>query len=144
QALEADRETMRQAIVSMGADKAQVVLLKEIAQHLCKEVAPPLPAVTVGHHLYKGAAAPPAVTVKVAPPVPPLIMHRRMIEAQPIVRTSYVASVVKWVTSIISWRRKTPRIKYPVGQRGNNVGLLLLLDKAHRPGHGHQKMPKKI
>lgn len=40
QALEADRESMRQAIISMSTDKAQVVLLKEIAQHLCKEMSP--------------------------------------------------------------------------------------------------------
>ncbi|KAF7818891.1 myosin-binding protein 7 [Senna tora] len=40
QALEADRESMRQAIISMRTDKAQVVLLKEIAQHLCKEMSP--------------------------------------------------------------------------------------------------------
>uniref|UniRef100_M4EIW3 GTD-binding domain-containing protein n=1 Tax=Brassica campestris TaxID=3711 RepID=M4EIW3_BRACM len=40
QALEADRESMRQAIVSMRTEKAQVVLLKEIAQHLSKEVVP--------------------------------------------------------------------------------------------------------
>ncbi|KAJ4840093.1 hypothetical protein Tsubulata_009912 [Turnera subulata] len=40
QALEADRESMRQAIISMRTDKAQMVLLKEIAQHLCKEVTP--------------------------------------------------------------------------------------------------------
>ena len=40
QALEADRESMRQTIMSMSTDKAQVVLLKEIAQHLCKEMAP--------------------------------------------------------------------------------------------------------
>ncbi|CAL0299470.1 unnamed protein product [Lupinus luteus] len=39
-ALEADRESMRQAIISMSTDKAQLVLLKEIAQHLCKEKAP--------------------------------------------------------------------------------------------------------
>lgn len=38
QALEADRESMRQAIISMRTDKAQLVLLKEIAQHLCKEM----------------------------------------------------------------------------------------------------------
>ncbi|KAK6145728.1 hypothetical protein DH2020_022548 [Rehmannia glutinosa] len=37
-ALEADRESMRQAIVSIGTDKAQLVLLKEIAQNLCKEM----------------------------------------------------------------------------------------------------------
>ncbi|XP_054778121.1 myosin-binding protein 7-like [Prosopis cineraria] len=40
QALEADRESMRQAIISMRTDKAQVLLLKEIAQHLCKEMSP--------------------------------------------------------------------------------------------------------
>ncbi|CAA2954553.1 myosin-binding 7 [Olea europaea subsp. europaea] len=39
-ALEADRESMRQAIVSVGTDKAQMVLLKEIAQNLCKEMSP--------------------------------------------------------------------------------------------------------
>ncbi|GAA0146083.1 hypothetical protein LIER_36254 [Lithospermum erythrorhizon] len=40
QALEADRESMRQAIISMRTDKAQLVLLKEIAEHLCKEMPP--------------------------------------------------------------------------------------------------------
>ncbi|KAL5206254.1 hypothetical protein ABZP36_034463 [Zizania latifolia] len=144
QALEADRETMRQAIVSMGAEKAQVVLLKEIAQQLCKEAAPALPAVTVGHHLYKGAAAPPAMTVTVPPPKPPLVMHRRVIETQPLVRTSVIAAAVKWIASFILRPRKSPRVKYPVGQYGTNVGLLLLLDKAPRAGHGHQKMPKRI
>ncbi|TKY61883.1 Myosin-binding protein 7 [Spatholobus suberectus] len=39
QALEADRESMRQAIISMRTDKAQLVLLKEIAQQLCKEMS---------------------------------------------------------------------------------------------------------
>ncbi|XP_058105734.1 myosin-binding protein 7-like isoform X2 [Magnolia sinica] len=38
QALEADRESMRQAIISMRTEKAQLVLLKEIAQQLCKEM----------------------------------------------------------------------------------------------------------
>lgn len=37
QALEADRESLRQIIVSMRTDKAQLVLLKEIAQHLSKD-----------------------------------------------------------------------------------------------------------
>ncbi|KAJ0263845.1 F264 protein [Hirschfeldia incana] len=40
QALEADRESMKQALVSMRTEKAQMVLLKEIAQHLSKEVVP--------------------------------------------------------------------------------------------------------
>jgi len=35
--------------------------------------------------------------------------------------------------------------RYPIGQCGNNVGLLLLLDKAPRAsGHGHQRPPKRI
>ncbi|CAK9160834.1 unnamed protein product [Ilex paraguariensis] len=40
QALEADRESMRQAIISVRTDKAQLVLLREMAQHLCKEMSP--------------------------------------------------------------------------------------------------------
>ncbi|XP_039114615.1 myosin-binding protein 7-like isoform X1 [Dioscorea cayenensis subsp. rotundata] len=40
QALEADREYMRQAIMSVSTDKAQMVLLKEIAQQLCKDDMP--------------------------------------------------------------------------------------------------------
>ncbi|KAK4272642.1 hypothetical protein QN277_021165 [Acacia crassicarpa] len=40
QALEADRESMKQAIISTSTDKAQMVLLREIAQHLCKEMSP--------------------------------------------------------------------------------------------------------
>lgn len=40
QALEADRESMRKTLNAMQTDKAQVVLLKEIAQHLCKEMPP--------------------------------------------------------------------------------------------------------
>ncbi|XP_074573393.1 myosin-binding protein 7-like [Curcuma longa] len=37
QELEADRESMRQTLVSMGADKAQMMILREIAQQMCKE-----------------------------------------------------------------------------------------------------------
>ncbi|XP_004303392.1 PREDICTED: myosin-binding protein 7-like [Fragaria vesca subsp. vesca] len=40
QALEADRESMRQTMLSMRTDKAQLVLLKEIAQHLYKDMSP--------------------------------------------------------------------------------------------------------
>ncbi|KAM0937169.1 putative GTD-binding domain-containing protein [Dioscorea sansibarensis] len=40
QALEADRESMRQAIMSVSTDKAQMVLLKEIAQQLCTDDKP--------------------------------------------------------------------------------------------------------
>lgn len=38
EALEADRESMRQALIAMRTEKAQLVLLQEIAQQLSKEV----------------------------------------------------------------------------------------------------------
>ncbi|KAJ4971030.1 hypothetical protein NE237_004129 [Protea cynaroides] len=40
QTLEADRESMKQEIILMRTDKAQLVLLREIAQHLYKEMTP--------------------------------------------------------------------------------------------------------
>jgi hypothetical protein len=108
QALEADRETMRQALISMGAEKAQVVLLKEIAQQLCKDGPPPLPAVTVGHHYYKGAA-PPAMTVTAPRPQRPMVMHRMVVRSQPFTRTSFFATVAKVISYNLmlincSWR----------------------------------------
>ncbi|KAK1384687.1 Myosin-binding protein 7 [Heracleum sosnowskyi] len=39
QALEADRESMRQALISVGTEKAQLVLLKEITQQLCQDLS---------------------------------------------------------------------------------------------------------
>uniref|UniRef100_A0A1J3HYY5 GTD-binding domain-containing protein n=1 Tax=Noccaea caerulescens TaxID=107243 RepID=A0A1J3HYY5_NOCCA len=42
QALEADRESMKQALISMRTEKAQMVLLKEIAQHLVPQRRLPL------------------------------------------------------------------------------------------------------
>ncbi|KAL2900890.1 Myosin-binding protein 7 [Bienertia sinuspersici] len=38
QALEADRESMRNTIMAMQTDKAQFMLLREIAQQLCREI----------------------------------------------------------------------------------------------------------
>ncbi|CAM0949868.1 unnamed protein product [Alopecurus aequalis] len=144
QALEADRETMRQALISMGAEKAEVVLLKEIAQQLCKDAPPALPTVTMGHHYYKGAA-PPAMTVTVPRPQRPMDMHRMVVKSQPLRRASFFATMAKWVTSIVWWRRKSSHIKYPIGQCGNNVGLLLLLDKSSKAaGQGHQRPPRRI
>lgn len=40
QALEADRESMRQALISMSSDESQVALLKQISQHLFNEPKP--------------------------------------------------------------------------------------------------------
>ncbi|CAL4899367.1 unnamed protein product [Urochloa decumbens] len=145
QALEADRESMRQAIISMGAEKAQVLLLKEIAQKLCKDAtAPPVaqPAQALAQQsYYKGGNTQPAMTVTVRPPRhPPVLMQRKVVKTQ----ASLFAAVAKWVTSIMWWRKTSSRVKYPIGQCGNNVGLLLLLDKAPRTGYGHQKPPKRI
>jgi hypothetical protein len=99
QALEADRESMRQAIIDMGANKAQDVLLKEIAQKLCsKEHAAPPPVVPVAaqHSYYKTGNTQPAVTVTVRPPRrPPIIMQRTVVKRQPLQGTSFLAAVVK-------------------------------------------------
>lgn len=40
QALEADRESMKHTIMSMQTDKAQFMLLREIAQQLCRDMTP--------------------------------------------------------------------------------------------------------
>ncbi|XP_019188018.1 PREDICTED: myosin-binding protein 7-like [Ipomoea nil] len=40
-ALEADRESMRQALISISTDNSQLVLLKEIAQQLAKDMSQP-------------------------------------------------------------------------------------------------------
>jgi hypothetical protein len=92
QALEADRESMRQAIMSMGAEKAQVMLLKEIAQKLCKDAAPPAPTVAQQVSFYRGGGTQPAMTVTVRPPRhPPLLMQREVVKRQ----TPLFAAVVK-------------------------------------------------
>ena len=97
QALEADRDSMRQAILSMGGEKAQVMLLKEIAQKLCNKeaAAPPAPAPAVAQHsFYKGGNAQPAMTVTVRPPRhPPVLMQRKVVKSQ----TTFFAAVAKVV-----------------------------------------------
>jgi len=102
QALEADRESMRQAILSMGAEKAQVMLLKEIAQKLCNKeaAAPPAPAPAVAQHsFYKGGNAQPAMTVTVRPPRhPPVLMQRKVVKSQ----TTFFAAVAKVVLLLTS------------------------------------------
>lgn len=96
QALEADRESMRQAIMSMGAEKAQVMLLKEIAQKLCKDATPPVPAAAVAQHgFYKGGNTQPAMTITVRPPRhPALLMQRKLVKKKP----SLLAVVVKVIS----------------------------------------------
>jgi hypothetical protein len=102
QALEADRESMRQAIISMGAEKAQVMLLKEIAQKLCKEAAPPpvpAAAAVAQQSFYKGGNTQPAMTVTVRPPRhPPVLMQRKVVKRQP----SLFAAVVKVISYFLA------------------------------------------
>ncbi|XP_062182838.1 myosin-binding protein 7-like [Phragmites australis] len=113
QALEADRESMRHAIVSMGDEKAQVVLLREIAQQLCKEAAPF-----------------PAVPLKVQPrPQPVVVAQRKVVKRQSFFAKFFIVTVIKWIASIFCWRRKSNRIRYPIGLCGSNVGLMLVLDR---------------
>ncbi|KAF3564271.1 hypothetical protein DY000_02019629 [Brassica cretica] len=109
QALEADRESMRQAIVSMRTEKAQMVLLKEIAQHLSKDIIPerrlPLQkASTVGAFSF-------------------ISLFK--------VRFSSIPINV-WITSFLFWRKRARRSKYMNGMQGSNMGLQMLLETTPR------------
>ncbi|RYR70594.1 hypothetical protein Ahy_A02g004923 isoform A [Arachis hypogaea] len=96
QALEADRESMRQALISMRTDKAQLVLLKEIAQQLCKDMSP----------------------------------QRKMTNRKSAIGgRSSLASIVKWISSVVIWRKRAHQSKYRFGLPADSTGLLMLLDK---------------
>ncbi|XP_066338269.1 myosin-binding protein 7-like [Miscanthus floridulus] len=125
QALEADRESMRHAILSMGDEKAQVVLLREIAQQLCRDAAPF-----------------PAVPLKVQPRPQPVVMaQRKVVKRQSSFAKVFIVTVIKWVVSIFCWRRKSSRIRYPIGMCGSNVGLMLVLDRFSQ--QRQKKIPKR-
>lgn len=116
QALEADRESMRHAIMSMGAEKAQAVMLKDIAHHLCEEAAPLN-----------------AVSLKMQPaPQPVVAPERKVVKRQPFFAKFFVVTVIKWIASVFSRGKKLDRIKYPIGLCGSYVGLMLLLDRSHK------------
>lgn len=123
EALEADRESMRQALVAMRTEKAQLVLLREIAQQLAKDGAP------VG----SGAGAGPGVhhsprkrTVG--------IVERRFTEDKKaaLVKTYSMVALFKWVLTLFGKKKKLSQSRYTFGLSSNNVGLLLLLDKCPR------------
>lgn len=126
QALEADRESMRDAIMSMGAEKAQVVMLKEIAQQICKD-STPFPVVPS-----KMESAPQSVVVA----------QRKVVKRQPSVAKLFIVTVIKWIASVFSRQRKSDRIKYPFGLCGSYVGLMLLLDRPRK--HRNRRFLKKI
>ncbi|CAA6658467.1 unnamed protein product [Spirodela intermedia] len=101
EALEADRESMRQAIVSMRTDKAQLVLLKEIAQNLCQDAFSP-------------------------PPPPP---GRKLSMRPSTVECSSFMSMVKWIMSFAIWKQKAQRNERVFGVSSSGAGLSLLLEK---------------
>ncbi|CAA7394732.1 unnamed protein product [Spirodela intermedia] len=101
EALEADRESMRQAIVSMRTDKAQLVLLKEIAQNLCQDAFSP-------------------------PPPPP---GRKLSIRPSTVECSSFMSMVKWIMSFAIWEQKGQRNERVFGVSSSGAGLSLLLEK---------------
>ncbi|BAT14566.1 Os11g0575900, partial [Oryza sativa Japonica Group] len=112
-------ESMRHAIMSMGSEKQQVVLLKEIAQKLCKEAAPLQ-----------------VIPFKVrSPPQPVVMAQRKVVKRQSFFAKFFVVAVIKWIASVFSWRRKSYRVKYPIGLCGSNVGLMLLLNRFPKQRH---------
>lgn len=116
QALEADRESMRHAIMSMGAEKAQVVMLKDIPHHLCEEAAPLN-----------------AVSLKMQPALQPAVApERKVVKRQTFFAKFFLVTVIKWIASAFSRGKKLDRIKYPFGLCGSYVGLMLLLDRSHK------------
>ncbi|EEC68402.1 hypothetical protein OsI_36564 [Oryza sativa Indica Group] len=91
QALEADRESMRHAIMSMGSEKQQVVLLKEIAQKLCKEAAPLQ-----------------VIPFKVrSPPQPVVMAQRKVVKRQSFFAKFFVVAVIK-VPNRFVWEQCWP------------------------------------
>ncbi|CAN6381540.1 unnamed protein product [Urochloa humidicola] len=126
-ALEADRESMRHAIMSMRDEKAQVVLLREMAQQLCRDAAP-FPAVPL--------------KVQAQPRLQPVVVaQRKVVKKQTSFVKMFIVTVIKWVASIFCWRRKSNRIRYPIGMCGSNVGLMLVLDRF--PKQRQKKIPKR-
>ncbi|KAL6637529.1 hypothetical protein ACP70R_025101 [Stipagrostis hirtigluma subsp. patula] len=123
EALEADRESMRQALVAMRTEKAQLVLLREIAQQLAKD-GPPAgagAAVAPGVHHSPGKRA-----VGIA--------ERGFTEDKKaaLVKTSSMVALIKWVVALFCKKKKPSQCRYTFGLSSNNVGLLLLLDTSPR------------
>ncbi|GJN23883.1 hypothetical protein PR202_gb11575 [Eleusine coracana subsp. coracana] len=123
EALEADRESMRQALVAMRTEKAQLVLLREIAQQLAKDGAP------------AGAGARVVPGVQHSPGKHTMgIAERRSIEDKKaaLVKTYSMVALFKWIHTLFCKKKKPRQSRYTFGMSSNNVGLLLLLDKCPR------------
>ncbi|PAN45881.1 hypothetical protein PAHAL_9G148800 [Panicum hallii] len=123
EALEADRESMRQALVAMRTEKAQLVLLREIAQQLAKDGAPAGSGAGVGRGVHHSPGKCKAG-----------IVERRFTEDKKatLVKTFSMVALFKWVVTLFGKKKKVPQSRYTFGLSSNNVGLLLLLDKYPR------------
>jgi hypothetical protein len=98
QALEADRESMRHAIMSMGAEKAQVVMLK----HLCEEEAPLN-----------------AVSLKVQTALQPVVATERKVgKRQPFFAKFFVLTVIKVNSSLLVLPLMNPQLVHVVSTTG--------------------------
>uniref|UniRef100_A0A0D9VWZ3 GTD-binding domain-containing protein n=1 Tax=Leersia perrieri TaxID=77586 RepID=A0A0D9VWZ3_9ORYZ len=124
EALEADRESMRQALVAMHSEKAQLVLLREIAHQLAKDATPANPGgigvVPIVHHF---------------PGKEDGFRDQRFRENRKMVITKRLSMVAlcKWVLALFRSQKRNPsQSRYTFGLSGNNVGLLVLLDKCPR------------
>uniref|UniRef100_A0A0E0KGX1 GTD-binding domain-containing protein n=1 Tax=Oryza punctata TaxID=4537 RepID=A0A0E0KGX1_ORYPU len=124
EALEADRESMRQALVAMHSEKAQLVLLREIAQQLAKDATP---ANTGGFGVVP--------TVHHFPGKQDGFRDQRFRENRKMAiakRLSMVA-LCKWIVALFRSQKRNPsQSRYTFDLSGNNVGLLILLDKYPR------------
>ncbi|KAL6893579.1 hypothetical protein ACP4OV_007677 [Aristida adscensionis] len=123
EALEADRESMRQALVAMRTEKAQLVLLREIAQQLAKDGTP----AGAGAGVVPGVHHPHGKR-------PVGIAERRFTEDKKaaLIKTFSMVALIKWVVTLFCKKKKPSQSRYTFGLSSNNVGLLLLLDKCPR------------
>ncbi|ONK68825.1 uncharacterized protein A4U43_C05F16410 [Asparagus officinalis] len=102
QALEADREAMRQTMMSMGTDKAQLVLLKEIAQQLCKEVKP-----QAQQKLVKKPSSVRSLSIGTATKlITSFVLWRRK-----ALRTKYTFGITNSNSGLLLLLNKSPRLK---------------------------------
>uniref|UniRef100_A0ACD6AWJ8 Uncharacterized protein n=1 Tax=Avena sativa TaxID=4498 RepID=A0ACD6AWJ8_AVESA len=93
-ALEADRESMRHAIMSMGAEKAQAVMLKDMAQHLCEEAAPLN-----------------AVSLKMQPVLQPVVApERKVVKRQTFFAKFFIVTVFKVNSSLLMLLQMNPQL----------------------------------
>ncbi|XP_020404633.1 myosin-binding protein 7 isoform X1 [Zea mays] len=99
EALEADRESMRQALVAMRTEKAQLVLLCEIAQHLAKDGVPAGVGPGVHRSPRKRAVG---------------IVERRFTEDKRValLKTYSVVALFKWVLTLFGKKKKLSQSRW--------------------------------